>query len=228
MKKEETALNNNTLPDNVIDLQTKDVNINIDGDVVSLIDLEKMFFLSKLNNDPAFIASILKINVQKIDKIINSCKFQEIVNEYLSEYMAGKAGEQPEQLTLRYKEFLQECFTSLRISIGMKIRKSIEDDKPLDGKFLNINLVEKIMRLEFALHGLPIDIKGYLHATKKEAKDKTEQELIDSVQGIKETIERATNNKFNPLNFKEEQEVIEGAVVESTGDDTNSNSDDGE
>jgi hypothetical protein len=211
MSKEETL---NTLPDNVIDLKTKDVNINIDGDIISLLDLEKMFFLSKLNHDPAFISSVLKIDVKKVDSIVNSCKFQEIVNDYLSEYMSGKAGERPEQLALRYKEFLQECFTSLRISIGMKIRKSIEDDKPLDGKFLNINLIEKIMRLEFALHGLPVDIKGYIHASKKEAKDKSEQELIDSVNGIREQLERANNRPFSPSDFKEEERVIEGKIVE--------------
>jgi hypothetical protein len=209
MNKKETSI---TLPDNVIDLKPKDVNVNIEGNIVSVSDLEKIFFFSKLNCEPDFIASMLSMDVMKVNDIVNSCNFQSIVSEYLSEYMTGNAGEKVEQLTLRYKDFLRECFTSLRISTHIKIQKSIEDNKPLSGKALNIPLLEKIMKMEFAMHGLPVDLRGYMHVSKKESKDKTEEELMEGIEDIKGMISNA-GEKFNPNEFKgdkvEEAEVIE-------------------
>lgn len=219
MSKRNTLLSKNALPDNVIDLKHNETNIVIDDEIVSIGDLEKIFFLSKLNPDPAFISSVLKIDVKKIDSIIHSCNFQQIVNEYLSEYMAGEAGEQPEQLTLRYKDLLQECFTSIRVSIGLRIRKGIEEDKPVDGKSLNIPLIEKLMRLEFALHGLPIDLKGVFHSTQKDTKDKSNDELLESLNGIKDTIERA-GNPFNPNEFIS-KDIIDVPLKDDNGDSDN-------
>ena len=82
MKDEKAIDLKETLPDNVLSLKPSTTNINIEGEVISLSDLEKIFFLSKLSNDPAFISSILKIPVKRVDAIVNSCRFTEIMNEY--------------------------------------------------------------------------------------------------------------------------------------------------
>jgi hypothetical protein len=209
------------LPDNTLDLQTKNVNVNIDGEIISVIDLEKIFFLTKLNSDPAFIASVLAMDVIKVDKIINNCNFQDIINEYQSEYYKHNAGETIEQLTMRYSDLLKECFTSIRISTGMRIRESISNNKPIDGSRLHIPLIEKIMRLEFALHGVPIDIKGILHKTNKnDPKDKTDDELVKSVKAMGDAIDRALEGGFDPTKFiKENNGVSDAELIEDDGAD---------
>ena len=57
------------------------------------------------------------------------------------------------------------------------------------------------MRLEFALQGLPIDIKAFFNITKKESKDKTQEELLESIQGIHTLLDRADKGTFNPAEF---------------------------
>ena len=197
-------MNNNNLallPDNVLTLKAKEVNINVDGEIISLGDMEKIFFLSKLNPDPSFIASILKLDVLKVDRIIHSTKFQETINSYLSEYVNKNVGEGIHELTLRYGDFLKECFISLRTSVGMRIRKAIEDDKVLDAKWLNIPTLEKLMKLEFALHGLPVDLKGVVVGHKR-SQDKSQDELVSSLKEVQTTLESfKDSNKFSPSKF---------------------------
>ena len=197
-------MNNNNLallPDNVLTLKAKEVNINVDGEIISLGDMEKIFFLSKLNPDPVFIASILKLDVLKVDRIIHSAKFQETINSYLSEYVNKNVGEGIHELTLRYGDFLKECFISLRTSVGMRIRKAIEDDKVLDAKWLNIPTLEKLMKLEFALHGLPVDLKGVVVGHKR-SQDKSQDELVSSLKEVQTTLESFKDgNKFSPSHF---------------------------
>jgi hypothetical protein len=205
------------LPNNVLDLKPKDVNINIDGDVVSIALLEKIFFLTKISNDPAFVASTLSLDVKKVDRIIHNCEFQKVINEHFNEYFTNEVGESVQQLTLRYSDLLKECFTSLRISTGLKIRKAIEDGKPLDGSKLNVALIEKVMRLEFALHGLPIDIKGFLHGSKdKEAKDKSNDELLAGIKTMTNTIDRAIQGGFDPLKYIQDNSssIEDGEIIE--------------
>ena len=189
------------LPDNVLTLKAKEVNINVDGEIISLGDMEKIFFLSKLNPDASFISSVLKIDCVKVDHILHSTKFQETINSYLSEYINKNVGEGIHELTLRYGDFLKECFISLRTSVGMRIRKAIEDDKVLDAKWLNIPTLEKLMKLEFALHGLPVDLKGVVVGHKR-SQDKSQDELVSSLKEVQTTLESfKDSNKFSPSHF---------------------------
>jgi len=186
------------------------INLNIDGADVNLNELEKIFFLSKINSDPAFIASILKLPVKRVDKIVNSLNFEQIVSEYMNEFIFNEAGEQVEQLTLRYADFLKECFNAIRVSVGMKIRDHIEQDKPVKAKDLSIPLIEKLMKLEFALRGLPIEIKGILHKDLKGSKDKSDKELIESINSINQTIKNVKGG-FNPSAFvtRDSEKIID-------------------
>ncbi len=175
------------LPDNVLSLKHKDTNVSIDNEVISLADLEKIFFLSKLSNDTAFISSVLDIPIKRINAIVHSCQFQEAINEQLAEYTKHQVAEPKEQLLLRYQDFLKELFITLRVSVGMRIRESIENGKPLNEKQLFIGPIEKLMKLEFALHGLPIDIKGVLYG-KSERKSKTDEDLMRSIKTIEQAV----------------------------------------
>jgi len=199
------------LPDNILAIKHKDVNVNIDGDIVSLSDLEKIFFLTKLNPDPSFIANILKIDVIKIERIIRSSNFQQTINNYLSEYINKNVGEGTNELTLRYSDLLKECFISIRTSIGLRIRKAIEEDKLLDVKYLNIPIVEKLMKLEFALHGLPIDLKGVVVGHKKSG-DKSNDELADSLKDIQDTLSNFKDKTFEPKRFVVKEDGDNGGV----------------
>jgi len=195
----------NILPEDYTNKNAKTTNVSIDGEICSLADLEKIFFLSKINSNPEFISLILKINVKKIDSIIHSLQFQDIMNEYLSEYMNGSVGEPVEQLTMRYQDFLKELFVSIRVSVGMRVRDSLANDKPLREKYLYITILEKLMKMEFALRGVPVDLKGILHGSKKESKDKTNDELIKSLNEIKEAVTEKEKG-FNPNSFIDQGE----------------------
>lgn len=184
------------LPDNVLSLKHKDTNLSIDNEVISLVDLEKIFFLSKLSNDTAFISSVLDLPIKKINNIIHSCQFQEAINEQLAEYTKHQIAEPREQLLLRYQDFLKELFITLRVSVGMRIRESMESGKPLSEKQLFIGPIEKLMKLEFALHGLPIDIKGVLYS-KSDRKSKTDEELMKSLKHIEQAVTE-DNKTFDP------------------------------
>jgi hypothetical protein len=196
------------LPDNILTLKPKDVNINVDGEIISLADMEKIFFLSKLNPDASFIASVLKLDVIKVDRIIHSSKFQDTINTYLSEYVNKNVGEGIHELTIRYGDFLKECFISLRTSVGMRIRSAIENDKVLDAKWLNIPTLEKLMKLEFALHGLPVDLKGVVVGHKR-SQDKSQDELVSSLKDVQTTLESfKDSNKFSPSLFLSSGPVV--------------------
>jgi hypothetical protein len=214
-----------SLPDNVLNFKAKNVNLNIGGDIISLVDLEKIFFLSKVNCTPEFISTILNMEVLKIDRIINSLEFQKTCNQYFQEFSNNNAGENISQLTLRYTDLLKECFISIRSTVGIRIREAIESGKGLDGKWLNLPLIEKLMRLEFALHGMPIDLRGVIVKHNKGSKDKTDEELLDSVKEIQNTLSDIQGNKklFNPASFieveeeeKELNEEIEKEIEQET------------
>lgn len=200
-----------SLPDNVLNFKAKNVNLNIGGDIISLSDLEKIFFLSKVNCTPEFISTILNMEILKVDRIINSLEFQKTCNEYFSEFANNNAGESIAQLTLRYTDLLKECFISIRSTVGIRIREAIESGKGLDGKWLNLPLIEKLMRLEFALHGMPIDLRGVVVKHNKGSKDKTDEELLSSVKEIQDTLSDIQGNKklFNPASFIEVEEEEE-------------------
>lgn len=208
--KENTALS--ILPEDCINKKAKETNVNIDGEICSLADLEKIFFLHKINPNPEFISSILKIDSSKIDSIVHSLQFQSIMNDYLSEYMNSSVGEHKEQLIMRYQDFLKEIFTTIRVSVGMRIRECLEEDKPLPEKFLYVGIIEKIMKLEFALRGIPVDLKGILHGKKKGSKDKSSEELLKSLEEIKVAV---TDKKetFSPNSFMNQKE-IEAEIIE--------------
>jgi hypothetical protein len=195
------------LPDNILTLKVKEVNINVDGEIISLADMEKIFFLSKLNPDATFIASILKLDVIKVNRIIHSVKFQDTINTYLSEYVNKNVGEGIHELTIRYGDFLKECFISLRTSVGMRIRTAIENDKVLDAKWLNIPTLEKLMKLEFALHGLPVDLKGVVVGHKR-SQDKSQDELVSSLKEVQTTLESFKDSKFSPSLFLSSGPVV--------------------
>lgn len=202
------------LPDNVLNFKAKNINLNIDGDIVNIVDLERIFFLSKINCTPEFIATITKIDVIKIDRIINSLEFQKTCNQYFSEFSSNNAGESLPQLTLRYTDLLKECFISIRSTVGLRIREAIESGKGLDGKWLNLPLIEKLMRLEFALHGMPIDLRGVVvKHSDKGSKDKTDEELLNSVKDIQETLGQIQGKTFSPNAFVE-VETIENEIKE--------------
>lgn len=192
------------LPDNVLNFKAKNINLNIGGDIISVIDLEKIFFLSKVNCTPEFISTVTNIEVIKVDRIIHSLEFQKTCNQYFSEFSSNNAGESIAQLTLRYTDLLKECFISIRSTVGLRIREAIESGNGLDGKWLNLPLIEKLMRLEFALHGMPIDLRGVVvKHSNKNSKEKTDEELLNSVKEIQDTLSDIQGSKklFNPNSF---------------------------
>lgn len=198
--------------DNVIELRSSDVNVNVNGEVLSFKDIENIFFLYRINPSEDFISAITGFPIERVNRIVNSLQFQETINQYMSAYLNNNAGESLEALYMRYATLLKDCFISLSTSVGMKIRKANEARKPLEGKALNIPLIEKLMRLEFALKGMPIDIKAHIHTSKKKSQDKTDAELLQSMQEISNTLKSIDKKSFSPSAFV--QPVSDAEIVE--------------
>jgi hypothetical protein len=175
-------------------------NISVNGEVLSLDVMEKIFFLYKLSPDSSFIASTLSLPVTQVDAIINSHEFELVISDHLGNFLSGTIGERPEQLALRYSDFLRELFLYCRMSIGLYCRDMREKGRPLQPKHLFIPQIEKLMKMEFALHGIPVDLRGVLHKG-KESKEKSDKELIESVNGLNQTLQEATGKSFDPLKF---------------------------
>lgn len=193
----------NILPDGVLNLSNKDVNCNVNGEIVNILDLEKIYFLYKLNPEPDFIAMVTGINTARIEHLISTRNFQEITTEYLSEYVLHDAGETVEELTYRYATFLKECFTAVRISIGLKIRANIHAGKPIDNKALGIAIIERLMKMEFSLRGIPINLKAIYHKSDgKDSHNKTNEELLDGVYEIRDLVESIPTASFSPGEYK--------------------------
>ena len=201
------------IPDDCLSIPSRNININLDGDIISVVDLEKIFFLHKLNPAPEFIAAVTQIEVNKVDRIVNSLRFTEICNQHFAELTEGRAGEQLPALILRYSDLLRECFVSVRTTIGLRIRESLQNDKPLEAKFLNIPLIEKLMKLEFALHGMPIDLKG-LVVKNKRSSEKTDKELLASINEVNQTLNEMKQKEFSPSSFVK-AEIIDGEIVDT-------------
>lgn len=196
-----------------------DNNVMVAGEVLSLAEMEKVFFLYKLSPDPSFIASTLGLPVSKVDAIINSANFELVIAEYLGNYMSGSIGEKPEHLALRYSDFLRDIFVHMRISVSLYVRQRAEEGKPIEPKHLFINQIRELMKLEFSIHGIPVDLRGILHKGKT-SEDKTDKELIESLDSLNDTLQDATGKTFNPLKFSDAKfEDVKDDSVPDTKDD---------
>ncbi len=199
--------------DNIIALKHKDTNVNVDGEILSLSDLEKIHFLYRLSCDDSFIANTLGLPLKKVIAVTKNPAFEKVVAEYLNEYLSGDIGESVEQLTLRYSEFFKEMFMALRVTVSLRIREHLEKSKPLDAKYLYIKELEKLAKLEFALHGLPIDIRGTIKA-ETNSQNKSDKELVKSISDINDTLKSINDKSFDPLKFNDAK--VEDVKFESS------------